>query len=31
MAARKMAERKIIGMPTVTKRIKRTVIFDNLC
>jgi hypothetical protein len=26
-----MAESKIIGMPTVTKRNKCTVIVDNLC
>jgi hypothetical protein len=31
MTARKMAESKIIGMPTVTKRIKCTVIVDHLC
>jgi hypothetical protein len=31
MTARKMAESKIIGMPTVTKRIKCTVIVDPLC
>jgi hypothetical protein len=29
--ARKMAESKIIGMPTVTKRMKCTVIVDHLC
>jgi hypothetical protein len=31
MTARKMTERKIIGMPTVTKRMKCTVIVDHLC
>jgi hypothetical protein len=31
MTARKMAESKIIGMPTVMKRIKCTVIVDHLC
>jgi hypothetical protein len=33
MTTRKMrvAETKIIGMPTVTKRIKCTVIVDHLC
>jgi hypothetical protein len=31
MTTRKMAESKIIGMPTVTKRIKCTVIVDHLC
>jgi hypothetical protein len=31
MTARKMAESNIIGMPTVTKRIKCTVIVDHLC
>jgi hypothetical protein len=31
MTARKMAESKIIGMPTVTKRIKCTMIVDHLC
>jgi hypothetical protein len=31
MTARKMAESKIIGMPTVTKRMKCTVIVDHLC
>jgi hypothetical protein len=31
MTARKIAESKIIGMPTVTKRIKCTVIVDHLC
>jgi hypothetical protein len=31
MIARKMAESKIIGMPMVTKRMKCTVIVDNLC
>jgi hypothetical protein len=30
MTMRKMAESKIIGMPTVTKRIK-SVIVDHLC
>jgi hypothetical protein len=31
MTARKMAESKIIGMPTVMKRMKCTVIVDHLC
>jgi hypothetical protein len=31
MSGRKMAESKIIGMPTVTKRMKCTVIVDHLC
>jgi hypothetical protein len=31
MIARKMAESKIIGMPTVTKRMKCKVIVDHLC
>jgi hypothetical protein len=31
MTTRKMAESKIIGMPTVTKRIKCSVIVDHLC
>jgi hypothetical protein len=31
MFGRKMAESKIIGMPTVTKRMKCTVIVDHLC
>jgi hypothetical protein len=31
MTTRKMAESKIIGMPTVMKRIKCTVIVDHLC
>jgi hypothetical protein len=31
MTARKMAESKIIGMPTVTKRINYTMIVDHLC
>jgi hypothetical protein len=31
MTARKMAECKIIAMPTVTKRMKCTVIVDHLC
>jgi hypothetical protein len=31
MTTRKMAENKIIGMPTVTKRMKCTVIVDHLC
>jgi hypothetical protein len=31
MTARKMVESKIIGMPTVTKQIKCTVIVDHLC
>jgi hypothetical protein len=31
MTARKMAESEIIGMPTVTKRMKCTVIVDHLC
>jgi hypothetical protein len=31
MIARKMTESKIIGMPTVTKRMKCTVIIDHLC
>jgi hypothetical protein len=30
MIARKMAESKIIGMPSVTKRIKGTMIVDHL-
>jgi hypothetical protein len=30
MTARKMAESKIIGMPTVTKRMKYIVIVDHL-
>jgi hypothetical protein len=30
MSGRKMADSKIIGMPTVTKRIKCTVIVDDL-
>jgi hypothetical protein len=31
MSGRKMAKSKIIGMPTVTKRMKCTVIVDHLC
>jgi CelD/BcsL family acetyltransferase involved in cellulose biosynthesis len=31
MLGRKMEESKIIGMPTVTKRMKCTVIVDHLC
>jgi hypothetical protein len=31
MSGRKMAESKIIGMPTVTKLMKCTVIVDHLC
>jgi hypothetical protein len=31
MSGRKMAESKIIGMPTVMKRMKCTVIVDHLC
>jgi hypothetical protein len=31
MSGRKMEESKIIGMPTVTKRMKCTVIVDHLC
>jgi hypothetical protein len=31
MSGRKMAESKIIGMPTVTKRMKCIVILDHLC
>jgi hypothetical protein len=31
MLGRKMAESKIIGMPTMTKRMKCTVIVDHLC
>jgi hypothetical protein len=31
MSGRKMSESKIIGMPTVTKRMKCTVIVDHLC
>jgi hypothetical protein len=31
MTSRKMAESKTIGMPTVTKRMKCTVIVDHLC
>jgi hypothetical protein len=31
MTMRKMAESEIIGMPTVTKRMKCTVIVDHLC
>jgi hypothetical protein len=31
MSGRKMVERKIIGMPTVMKRMKCTVIVDHLC
>jgi hypothetical protein len=31
MIARKMAESKIIGMPTMMKRMKCTVIVDHLC
>jgi hypothetical protein len=31
MTVRKMAASKIIGMPTVTKRMKCTVIVDHLC
>jgi hypothetical protein len=31
MSGRKMAESEIIGIPTVTKRMKCTVIVDHLC
>jgi hypothetical protein len=31
MTVRKMAESKIIGMPTVTKRMKCTMIVKHIC